>query len=103
MAYEMRMSDWSSDVCSSDLRADGSFRRAVVVSLWVCFATCTVTAALGLPLAYAIFSAAVRGMRLAVRLLYLLPIAVPPLVLGFGFILVFSSEDRKSTRLNSSH
>src|SRR3546814_8690390 len=25
-AYEMRISDWSSDVCSSDLKADGLFR-----------------------------------------------------------------------------
>jgi putative spermidine/putrescine transport system permease protein len=32
------------------------------------------------------------GVRAAVRLLYLLPVAAPPLVLGFGFILVFSSE-----------
>lgn len=76
----------------TDLLADGSFRRAFVVSLWVCLATCAVNAALGVPLAYAIFSAAGRGVRLAVRLLYLLPIAVPPLVLGFGFILVFSSD-----------
>src|SRR3546814_10102839 len=26
-AYEMRISDWSSDVCSSDLRDDGLFYR----------------------------------------------------------------------------
>src|SRR3546814_2991235 len=25
-AYEMRISDWSSDVCSSDLQADGSYK-----------------------------------------------------------------------------
>ncbi len=31
-------------------------------------------------------------MRVAARILYLLPIAAPPLVLGFGFILVFSSD-----------
>src|SRR3546814_1119073 len=27
-AYEMRISDWSSDVCSSDLRSDHDARRA---------------------------------------------------------------------------
>src|SRR3546814_15099054 len=27
-AYEMRISDWSSDVCSSDLRPDGAVRPA---------------------------------------------------------------------------
>src|SRR3546814_5430509 len=27
-AYEMRISDWSSDVCSSDLEADGQWREA---------------------------------------------------------------------------
>src|SRR3546814_9332400 len=28
-AYEMRISDWSSDVCSSDLRIDGSHKSSV--------------------------------------------------------------------------
>src|SRR3546814_9895626 len=27
-AYEMRMSDWSSDVCSSDLRSPGTWSRS---------------------------------------------------------------------------
>src|SRR3546814_19417454 len=27
-AYEMRISDWSSDVCSSDLRCDAAFDKA---------------------------------------------------------------------------
>src|SRR3546814_1675030 len=30
-AYEMRISDWSSDVCSSDLRAHGAMVRAGLV------------------------------------------------------------------------
>jgi putative spermidine/putrescine transport system permease protein len=72
--------------------SDPSFRRAFGVSLLVCGATCAVTAAIGLPLAYAIYSAASRGVRVAARVLYLLPVAAPPLVLGFGFILVFSSD-----------
>jgi putative spermidine/putrescine transport system permease protein len=72
--------------------SDGSFRRAFLVSLEVAAATCVVTALLGLPLANTIYSAGSRGVRAAARLIALLPIAVPPLVLGFGFVLVFSSD-----------
>lgn len=75
-----------------ELWSDGSFRRAFVVSLEVAATTCVVTALLGLPLAYTIYSAGSRGVRAAARLISLLPIAVPPLVLGFGFVLVFSSD-----------
>ena len=71
---------------------DPSFRRAFRVSLIVATSTCVVTALIGLPLAYAIYRAASRGVRVAARILYLLPIAVPPLVLSFGFVLVFSSD-----------
>jgi putative spermidine/putrescine transport system permease protein len=72
---------------------DRSFQRAFRVSLTVAAATCVVTAAIGLPLAYAIYRAASRGVRAAARIVYLLPIAVPPLVLAFGFVLVFSSDE----------
>lgn len=71
---------------------DGSFQRAFWVSLKVCAATCVIDALIGLPLAYAIYGAASRGVRAAARILYLLPIAVPPIVLAFGFVLVFSSD-----------
>jgi len=71
---------------------DPSFRRAFWVSLEVAVATCLACAAIGLPLAYAIYKAGSRGVRAAARIIYLLPIAVPPLVLAFGFILVFSSD-----------
>ena len=73
--------------------ADGTFQRAFRVSLEVCAATCLVCSLVGLPLAYAIYSAASRGVRAAARVLYLLPVAVPPLVLAFGFVLVFSSDE----------
>ena len=71
---------------------DPSFRRAFWVSLQVAAATCLVNVAIGLPLAYAIYRAASRSVRAAARVLYLLPIAVPPLVLAFGFVLVFSTD-----------
>jgi putative spermidine/putrescine transport system permease protein len=72
--------------------ADGSFRRAFWTSLTVSALTCALAALVGVPLAYALNSAAHRGLKVAMRVVYLLPIAVPPLVLGFGFVLVFSSD-----------
>jgi putative spermidine/putrescine transport system permease protein len=54
--------------------------------------TCMIGAVAGTPLAYAIYRAASQKVRAASRIVYLLPIAVPPLVLAFGFILVFSSD-----------
>jgi putative spermidine/putrescine transport system permease protein len=75
-----------------EIWADGSFRRAFSSSLIVCGATCVVTVLIAVPFAYAIHSAASRQVRIATRILYLLPIAAPSLVLGFGFVLVFSSD-----------
>lgn len=75
-----------------EIAADPSFRRAFVTSLQVVLATCLLNVVVGLPLAYAIHSAAHRGIRFAVRLAALMPVAAPELVLAFGFILVFSSD-----------
>lgn len=74
------------------LYEDPTFRRAFVVSLQVVVVTCVANALIGLPLAYAIYSSASRGVQIAARIISLLPIAVPELVLAFGFILVFSSD-----------
>ncbi len=71
---------------------DSSFRRAFIVSLEVVAATCAFCTVLAVPLAYALFNSAARGIQVAARIMFLLPIAVPPLVLAFGFILVFSSD-----------
>jgi len=72
--------------------ADPSFRRAFLTSLWVTGATAAAATAIGVPLAYALHRARSRWARWGGRLLALLPVAVPPLVLAFGFILVFSSD-----------
>jgi putative spermidine/putrescine transport system permease protein len=72
--------------------ADPSFRRAFFASLEVAIAACAVNALIGVPLAYAIFMSAHRGVRVAARIVSILPIAVPELVLAFGFLLVFSSD-----------
>lgn len=75
-----------------EIYADPSFRRAFITSLQVVAATCALNVIVGLPLAYAIHSAAHRGVRLAARIAALMPVAAPELVLAFGFILVFSSD-----------
>jgi putative spermidine/putrescine transport system permease protein len=72
--------------------SDPSFRRAFVASLAVTGIACVVCAVTGLPLAYAIFRARSRAVRSLARVLYQLPVALPPLVLAFGFILVFSTD-----------
>lgn len=75
-----------------DLLADASFRRAFFTSLKVLAATAVIDALIAVPAAYAIHAAASRGVRTAARIASLMPVAVPELVLGFGFILVFSSS-----------
>lgn len=75
-----------------EVAADGSFRRAFISSLIVAAATCGACLALGLPLAYALFHAPNPRVRVLARALYQLPVALPALVLAFGFILVFSSD-----------
>jgi len=76
-----------------ELWQDGSFRRAFIVSLEVVAATCAICTAIAVPLAYALYKSASRGVMVAARIVFLLPIAAPPLVLAFGFILVFSSDE----------
>ena len=75
-----------------EVATNGSFRRAFISSLVVATATCSACLALGLPLAYALFHAPNPRVRALARVLYQLPVALPALVLAFGFILVFSSD-----------
>ncbi len=75
-----------------ELASDPSFRRAFATSLQVVAATCVLNMLIAVPLAYAIYSSARRGVKAAARIVTLLPVATPELVLGFGFILVFSSD-----------
>jgi putative spermidine/putrescine transport system permease protein len=75
-----------------EIANDSSFVRAFTTSLQVVGAVCLLNLLVGLPLAYAIHSAANRGVRFAARLAALMPVAAPELVLAFGFILVFSSD-----------
>ncbi|RKF49830.1 ABC transporter permease [Paraburkholderia fungorum] len=76
----------------ADLAGDMSFRRAFGVSLLVALACCGTTAAIGLPLAYALHYRSLSGRGLVARLVALLPIGVPALTLGFGYIAIFSGD-----------
>jgi putative spermidine/putrescine transport system permease protein len=76
----------------ADVAADPSFRRAFATSLFVAAMTCAACVAVGLPLAYSVFRARSARIRALARVLYQLPVALPALVLAFGFILVFSSD-----------
>jgi putative spermidine/putrescine transport system permease protein len=78
---------WYEEVIS-----DSSFRRAVVNSQQKVGVTIVLNIFVGLPFAYAIHVGAKGSVRLAARLVTQLPVAVPDLVLAFGFILVFSSD-----------
>ncbi len=75
-----------------EVGTDPSFRRAFLTSLRVVLAVCVADVLICLPLAYAIYATANKGVSAAARVITLLPIAVPELVLAFGFILVFSSD-----------
>ncbi len=75
-----------------DVAGDPSFRRAFASSLFVATMACAACVAVGLPLAYAVYRATSARVRALARGLYQLPVALPPLVLAFGFILVFSSD-----------
>lgn len=76
----------------ADLASDVSLRRAFGVSLLVALACCGTTAVIGLPLAYALHYRSLSGRGLVARLVALLPIGVPALTLGFGYIAIFSGD-----------
>ena len=76
----------------ADLAGNRSFTRAFGVSLTVALACCALNAAVGLPLAYALHHRAQAGRGMATRLVMLMPVAVPALTLGFGYIAIFSGD-----------
>jgi putative spermidine/putrescine transport system permease protein len=69
-----------------------TFQKAFWTSLWVCVATVIACILIGAPLAYAVATAKSTGMATVGRVIYLTPVAAPAVVLGFGYMLAFSSE-----------
>ncbi|WP_432261104.1 ABC transporter permease [Cupriavidus sp. TMH.W2] len=76
----------------AELAGNTSFRRAFGASLLVALACCGAAAATGVPLAYALHHGALAGRGTISRIVTLLPVAVPALTLGFGYITVFGSD-----------
>lgn len=76
----------------ADLAANRSFTRAFGVSLMVALACCALNAVVGLPLAYALHHRAQAGRGVATRIVMLMPVGVPALTLGFGYIAIFSGD-----------
>lgn len=74
------------------LLSDPTFRQAFWTSIWICAATVVVSILLGVPLAYAVATAASPLVSLLSRVVYLMPIAAPAIVLGFGYMLAFSTD-----------
>jgi putative spermidine/putrescine transport system permease protein len=71
---------------------DLTFQKAFWTSLWICLATVITCVLLGVPLAYAVATTRSKWLSLAGRVLYLTPVAAPAVVLGFGYMLAFSSD-----------
>ena len=75
-----------------ELWQDPSFRKAFGNSLVVALAACAINTVLAMPLAYALYHGARRGGSLASRIVSAMPISVPTITLGFGYIIVFNSD-----------
>src|SRR3546814_8899015 len=93
----MRISDWSSDVCSSDL---------LPVTIQLALMAITIALLVGIPMG--VLSALKRGTALdwLANAVGLSGLSIPNFWLGVLLILLVSVHlvgDRKSTRLNSSH
>src|SRR3546814_3098638 len=105
-AYEMRISDWSSDVCSSDLRS-----RAAGYRKGRCWRECEMlgTSLLNNVTLPESFEYRVEGRietPLAIVELHQYHFRQPQQALfdsPRGFLDLALTQDRKSTRLNSSH
>src|SRR3546814_4087124 len=91
-AYEMRISDWSSDVCSSDLGGASGYSQTVEC------ARITEGGNLGIGTGAPVSRLHVKSNNEIARLETTVPRGV-----GQGFLGFADPTDRKSTRLNSSH
>jgi putative spermidine/putrescine transport system permease protein len=76
----------------ADLWLDTSFRKAFVSSLTVAAAACAINTVLAVPLAYSLYHGAKRRGSLAAKLVSAMPVAVPTITLGFGYMIVFNTD-----------
>ena len=76
----------------AELWHDAAFRRAFSTSLMVALAACAINAVLATPLAYALHRGERAGRAFAGRVVAAMPVAVPPITLGFGYLIVFNTD-----------
>ncbi len=75
-----------------DLWLDTSFRKAFGTSLVVALSACVINTVLALPLAYSLYHRAGRAGSWAARVVSAMPVAVPTITLGFGYLIVFNTD-----------
>ncbi|MEJ2802695.1 putative spermidine/putrescine transport system permease protein [Comamonas sp. BIGb0124] len=75
-----------------ELWNDSSFRRAFTNSLLVAGGACVINTLLAVPLAYALYHGARRKGSAAARIVSAMPVAVPTITLGFGYMIVFNTD-----------
>jgi putative spermidine/putrescine transport system permease protein len=75
-----------------ELWEDTSFRKAFVNSLIVAGSACVINTVLAVPLAYALYHGAARRGSAAAKIVSALPVAVPTITLGFGYMIVFNTD-----------
>src|SRR3546814_1417731 len=101
----MRISDWSSDVCSSDLWRTLAYFFAVVLVINIPLSSSLTWFPLALPRAFGIDPATVGiALGTAITVATLIGVFLPGIVLKLWRRPAQEKPlDRKSTRLNSSH
>src|SRR3546814_6289980 len=93
----MRISDWSSDVCSSDLLHLEVFLRTIIAAIFVTL----IDFALRYPIAYYIAQVAKGGFARAMILLLILPFWVNEILRAFAFLILFGTSGVINAMLQS--
>ena len=75
-----------------DLWQDTSFRKAFTTSLVVALSACIINTILAVPLAYSLYHGASRRGSFAAKIVSAMPVAVPTITLGFGYMIVFNTD-----------
>jgi putative spermidine/putrescine transport system permease protein len=75
-----------------ELWLDPSFRKAFSTSLVVALSACAINTVLAVPLAYSLYHGAARRGGFAAKIVSAMPVAVPTITLGFGYIIVFNTD-----------